>query len=241
MICVALVVLPLQVGRSWKFMGCLFNVFFFFFCESYFCCASVWGADLPVDGEAEVWRELQPPQSSDWEACGAVCQRAQNRPAYGFSQWVLCPSQTSGTKTVISIHHIKWDNDTLGVWYLKIEYLLHLWLLCNYTGLLCGDPMPQWNGLAGAEGAADPALVTEGDLSAGICSQRPRSAESQVSDRAHTCKMSLCIDAGTDKWVISTGCVVVLVIQSVHPEWNITMTGGWVAMKFIQTFMVHRG
>lgn len=126
-------------------------------------------------------------------------------------------------------------------------YIVACNVLCNLTGLLCGDPVPQWNGPAGAEGAADPSVVTEGDLSARICSQRPRSDESQVSERAHTSEMLLSVHTATDKWVISAGCVVLCARYSVCPshlsrlkyhsdtQWCVA------AVKFIQTFMIHWG
>lgn len=47
---------------------------------------SVRGADLPVDGETEVGRKLQPPQSPDGETRSSVCQRTKDRSAHGFSQ-----------------------------------------------------------------------------------------------------------------------------------------------------------
>lgn len=58
---------------------------------------SVRGADVPVDGETEVWRELQPPPSADGETRRTLRQRAEDRPAHGFPQRVLRPSQTAGT------------------------------------------------------------------------------------------------------------------------------------------------
>lgn len=92
MICVALVVLPMQVKEKksfWSFCGglCFYSAF----------CVLVWGADLPVDGETEVWRELQPPQGANRETCSVVCELPQNRPAHGFSQWILRTSETPGT------------------------------------------------------------------------------------------------------------------------------------------------
>lgn len=60
---------------------------------------SVWRASIPVDGEPEVRRELQPPPGADGEACGVVCQLAEDWPADGFPQRVLRSSQTTGTKT----------------------------------------------------------------------------------------------------------------------------------------------
>lgn len=51
-----------------------------------FIRVSVRGADVPLDGEAEVWRELQPPPSADGETRRTLCQRAEDRPADGFSQ-----------------------------------------------------------------------------------------------------------------------------------------------------------
>lgn len=50
-----------------------------------------------MDGEAEVRRELQPPQGADGEARGALCQRTKDRSAHGFPQRVLCTSQTAGS------------------------------------------------------------------------------------------------------------------------------------------------
>lgn len=54
--------------------------------------------------------------------------------------------------------------------------------LCILKGLLRGDPVPQWDGPAGAQSAADPSVVSEGHLPAGVCPQRPGPAQSQVSD-----------------------------------------------------------
>lgn len=95
MICVALVVLPLQVVAC---RNPLLNTSRRSCGLTQLAVCSVWGADLPVDGEAEVRGELQPPQSSDGEACGSLCQRTKDRPAHGFPQWVLRPSQAAGTK-----------------------------------------------------------------------------------------------------------------------------------------------
>lgn len=53
---------------------------------------SVWRTSVPLDGEPEVRRQLQPPQGSDWEARSVMCQLPEDRPADGFPQWVLCSS-----------------------------------------------------------------------------------------------------------------------------------------------------
>lgn len=58
---------------------------------------SVWRISISVDGEPEAGRKLQPPPGANREACGAVCQLAEDRSADGFPQWVLCSSQTTGT------------------------------------------------------------------------------------------------------------------------------------------------
>lgn len=63
-----------------------------------YCCASVRGADLPVDGETEVWRQLQPPQSPDGETRSSLRQRTEDRSAHGFSQRILRSSETAGTR-----------------------------------------------------------------------------------------------------------------------------------------------
>lgn len=64
------------------------------------CCAPVRGADLPVDGETEVWRKLQPPQSADGETRRSLCQHTKDRSAHGFSQRILRPSETAGRKHI---------------------------------------------------------------------------------------------------------------------------------------------
>lgn len=57
---------------------------------------SVWRTSIPLDGEPEVRRELQPTQGSDWEACGVMRQLTEDRPTDGLPQWVLCSSSTTG-------------------------------------------------------------------------------------------------------------------------------------------------
>lgn len=59
---------------------------------------------------------------------------------------------------------------------------LFLWLLYNLKGLLCGDPVPNRDGPAGAEGAPDTPVVPEGHLPTRICPQRPGPAESEVNE-----------------------------------------------------------
>lgn len=58
------------------------------------------------------------------------------------------------------------------------------WLLSHLEGLLCGDPVPDRDGPAGAEGAADTPVVPEGHLPTGIRPQRPGPAESEVTNRS---------------------------------------------------------
>lgn len=57
---------------------------------------AVRGARLPVDGAAEVGRQLQPSPGPDGEARRAVCQLPQNRPPHGLPQRVLRPPAPAG-------------------------------------------------------------------------------------------------------------------------------------------------
>lgn len=49
-----------------------------------------------MDGETEVWGELQPLQSSDRETRRALCQLSEDRSPHGFPQRVLRSPQTTG-------------------------------------------------------------------------------------------------------------------------------------------------
>lgn len=69
----------------------------------------------------------------------------------------------------------------LLMWRIVYIQLVVIWFMFLLKGLLCGDPVPKWNGSPGAESSADSTMVSKGHLSARICSQRPGPAESQVS------------------------------------------------------------
>lgn len=93
-----------------------------------------------MDGETEIWRELQPPQSADGETRGALCERTEDRPAHGFSQRILCPPQTAGTNEDVLRISVRRGCDYV---YLRIPQWLLKWFWCRPEGLLCGDPVPK--------------------------------------------------------------------------------------------------
>lgn len=57
---------------------------------------AVRGARLPVDGAAEVRRELQPSPCPDGETRCPLCQLPQDRSAHGLPQRVLRPPAPAG-------------------------------------------------------------------------------------------------------------------------------------------------
>lgn len=101
-------------GRPREACPCCQRCDAFVFFPTACCYAVVRGADLPVDGEAEVWRKLQPPQSADGETRSSVCQRTKDRSAHGFSQRILCPSEAAGREqnkrgNVSGVHSLSWN------------------------------------------------------------------------------------------------------------------------------------
>lgn len=160
------------------------------------CILTVWRVGLPVDGEPEVGRELQPAPSSDREACGAVCQLSEDWPADGLPQRVLRSSQTAGTSRQpkqINVSYPEWRG---RVFLLKVllftsleksqrEVLSTLNLCMSFCislpGLLCGDFVSNWDRHTGSSHPPNPSVVAEGHLPSRVCPQRPGPDESQVS------------------------------------------------------------
>lgn len=87
---------------------------------------SVWRASIPLDGEPEVGRELQPSQGSDWEACGVMCQLTEDWPTDGLSQWILCSSSTTGIEA-----HLCFTNGKLVL--VTVLYLLWTFFYCEHV------------------------------------------------------------------------------------------------------------
>lgn len=133
-------------------------------------CTSVWGAGISMDGETEVRWKLQQTSSSDRETCGSLRHFSQNRPAYGFPQWVLCAPEAAGTRhAIISAYNV-------------LEYVMEVSqsILKCLAGLLCGYTLSHWDGHSGAEDPADPVVVPKSDLPPGLCAEGPGPDESQV-------------------------------------------------------------